>query len=178
MRNHALPSLQERIPIFMSDIFRSIADDKSLALLNIIALSDSESRSLRRKTHFSKREYSRINKLGNYGLIGRRNGDYYLTPLGRVVYAIELMIGGAANNFWQLKALDRLEINDEKGNARDSHTNVVSGLIEDEKMKDLLLTIRANSRSDLSMNRRTKPTPDFKRDLTESEVYDEFLSIE
>jgi hypothetical protein len=164
----------------MGDVFRSIADDKSLALLNIIALSDPKGVSLGRKTHFSTREYySRINKLANYGLIRRRHGGYYLTPLGRVVYATELKIGRAVNNFWQLKALDYFEeINEVKGNERDSHTNVVSSLIRDEKKKELFLTVDTNSSSDLNISPRIKPTSDFKRDLIESEVYDEFLSTE
>lgn len=179
MTNHALPFLQERIPISMSYIFRSIADDESLPLLNIIALSDPESRSLRRKTYFSRREYySRIDKLTNYGLIRRRHGGYCLTPVGTVVYAIGLMIGRAVNNFWQLKALDCIEeINEIKDNERDFHTNVVNSLVEDEKMKELL-TVRTISSSELDVNPRIKPTSDFKRDLIESEIYDEFLSTE
>jgi predicted transcriptional regulator len=43
------------------------------------------------------------------GLIIRRNGNYFLTSFGKVVYEAQMLIGKAKQSYWKLKAIDSIE---------------------------------------------------------------------
>ena len=43
------------------------------------------------------------------GLLVRRNGRYYITTIGKVLYELQSILGVALNNYWKLKAVDSLQ---------------------------------------------------------------------
>ena len=77
----------------VSDVLSAISDDKSLVLFNTIALASGDSSILISRLDLTRKQYySRMSDLINAGLIRRKNGKYYVTSLGKVVYkAQELM---------------------------------------------------------------------------------------
>jgi predicted transcriptional regulator len=56
-----------------------------------------------------KQYYSTLSGLINVGLITRRNGKYFLTSFGRIVYEAQELIGKAVQYDSKLKAIDRIE---------------------------------------------------------------------
>ena len=94
----------------MTDILNAISDDKSLLLFNTIAISNGETDSQVRKMGITlKQYYSRIAKLTKADLIRRRNGKYFLTLMGKIVYEAHMTIGKALNYYWKLQALESIQ---------------------------------------------------------------------
>lgn len=131
----------------MDVIFRTLADDKTLLLLDTVALSGSDLEAPIRKLGLTtKQYYSRIHSLTNSGLITRQKGKYYLTSLGKIVSFYQFRIGRALNSFWKLKALDTLSseaANDPS--LKHLYLDLVNSLIDDVEIRELL--IRSGSSS-------------------------------
>jgi hypothetical protein len=83
------------------------------------------------------------------GLVKQDIGKYTLTPLGKVVYDTLMIIESALENFWKLKAIDSLEAADAAVNdtlSEDERTKLLDSLIDDEKIKKIILAKYANPR--------------------------------
>ena len=39
----------------------------------------------------------------------RKNGEHFLTSLGKVVSEYNMLVGNAVENYWRLKAIDSIE---------------------------------------------------------------------
>lgn len=130
-------------------VLKSLSDHKTLILFDTIAHSDSDKDPLISKLEFTKKQYySRIHSLTNSGLITRQNGKYYLTSFGRVVSFYQSRIARALDSFWKLKALD--SIAKESGNdlrLKELYPNLVSSLIEDVEIREILKTFHGPSLS-------------------------------
>jgi hypothetical protein len=78
----------------------------------------------------------------NTGLAKKEKGRYLLTALGRVIYSaqlnLEAKIEKALENYWMLKAIDSLQ------SASEERRNLVSSLIDDQEIKDILLNDEAH----------------------------------
>ena len=95
----------------MTDILKTLSDDKALVLFNTIALANGESEiQIRKMGLTTKQYYSRISKMINANLIRRKNGRYFMTLLGKIVYEAHMTIGKALNYYWKLQALDSIQI--------------------------------------------------------------------
>jgi hypothetical protein len=93
------------------DILRSISDDKALTIFNTIALSNgSAPTAISRLKLTRKQYYSRMSAMTNAGIITRRNGKFFLTSFGKVVYQALILIGKAQQNCWKLKAVTPLNL--------------------------------------------------------------------
>jgi hypothetical protein len=73
------------------------------------------------------------------GLVTRRNGKFFLTSFGRVVYQAHIMIGKAQQNYWKLKAVDAIESSNDALTAED-RDYLINGLIMDNDLKQILLS--------------------------------------
>jgi predicted transcriptional regulator len=94
----------------ISDTLKSISDDKSLIMFNMIALSSETIDTLAEKSNLTRKQcYSRTSALTTAGLIKRANGGYYLTSFGKIVYEVQLLIAKAKQDFWKLNAIDSIE---------------------------------------------------------------------
>ena len=125
--------------ISIADVLDTISDDKSLVLFNTIALSNSDgSDILISKLNLTRKQYySRISKLVKVDLVVRRNGKYFLTSLGKIVYDAQKIIGNAVGDYWKLKAVDTLEITDQM--PKEEYNEIINALIENEKIKEGLI---------------------------------------
>jgi hypothetical protein len=122
------------------DILRSISDDKSLTIFNTIALSNgSATIAISRLKLTRKQYYSRMSAMTNAGLITRRNGKFFLTSFGKVVYQAHILIGKAQQNYWKLKAVDAIESSND-GLATEDRNNFINNLIMDSDLKQILLS--------------------------------------
>jgi len=93
------------------EVIKAISDDKSLVLFNTIALASGNADTLITTLKLTRKQYySRMSGLVNAGLVTRKNGNYFVTSFGRILYDVQLMIGKAVESYWKLKALDSFQL--------------------------------------------------------------------
>jgi hypothetical protein len=92
-------------------ILKAIANDTSYLLFKTIALNKGQIKLT--KTGPSKKQYyAGLSDLKKTGLIKKKNGEYTITALGKIIYRIQLMIEEALENRWKLMAVDSVETED------------------------------------------------------------------
>ena len=122
----------------LADILKAIADDKSLVLFNNIANAGGDTDILIRRLDLTRKQYySRISALLKIGLISRKNRQYNLTSLGKIVYDAQMMIGRAANTFWKLRAIDSLET--EHKLPAEERNKIINTLIDNQDIIKILV---------------------------------------
>ena len=122
----------------ISAIFRALSDDKSLTLFNTVALSPGNSNSLTRNLNVSRKQYyTKMENICKQGLVARKNGRYYLTTMGKIIYELQKVIGTAVNDYWKLKAIDSLRIQDQL--PEDEIAKLVDTLVENQGLRDIIL---------------------------------------
>ena len=122
----------------VSAIFRALSDDKSLTLFNTVALSPGNSNLLTRNLNLTKKQYySKIEQLSKQGLVARKNGKYHLTTMGKIIYELQNVVGIAVNDYWKLKAIDSLRIQDQL--PEDQVAKLVDTLVENQDLRDIIL---------------------------------------
>jgi len=133
-----------------ADVLTSISNDKSLAIFNTIALTGGDSSILISKINLTRKQYySRLNSLTRSGLIRKEKRKHFLTSFGKIVYDAQMRIGKAINNFWKLKAIDPIrERATERGSSGnlplDEHLKIINSIIDDEEIKEILLSKSTN----------------------------------
>ena len=76
----------------------------------------------------------------NAGLIIRKNGKYFLTSLGKIVYEAQVLIGKGIQNYWQLKAIDSIESSpDSPRLPAEEYNRIIDTLVDCSDIKDILL---------------------------------------
>ena len=79
--------------ISVVNILNAISDDKSLLLFNTIAITNGETEIQVRKMGITlKQYYSRMANLTKADLVRRKNGIYFLTLMGRIIYDLPIII--------------------------------------------------------------------------------------
>lgn len=122
-----------------AETLNAISDDKSLLLFQTIALTSPDSNSLQHRTKLTRKQYyTRTYRLINAGLVKRRNGKYYLTAYGKIVYDAQKIIENAYTNYWKLKAIDSLEVSDDERYLKE-RKKIIDTLIDDKDIKQSLL---------------------------------------
>jgi predicted transcriptional regulator len=124
-----------------ADVINAISDTRSLDLFKAISQTNSNSDTFRKKIKLTRKQYySRMSRMTRVGLIKRKNGKYFLTSLGKVVYQAEAMIEGALNDYWKLKAIDSLETSiNSAGLPDDERKKILDTLIDNRHIKEILL---------------------------------------
>lgn len=125
----------------VAGVLRSISDAQSLDLFKSIALSNGgqSGDNLRSKTKLTRKQYySRLSAIIKAGLVKRKQGKYFMTAFGKVVYDSETTIENALNNYWKLKAIDSIQISNELPS--EEYTKIVDALIDNYEIKDTLLS--------------------------------------
>ena len=126
--------------VCVADVLRAISDDRSLLLFTAVAVSNSANDSdiLLSELRLTRKQYhSRISELAKANLVIRRNGKYFLTSFGKIVYFSQTIIQKALRDYWKLKAIDEFEISDEM--PKEEYKKIIDILIDNEKMKEGLL---------------------------------------
>ena len=62
-----------------------------------------------------KQYYSRMAKLTKADLIRTKNGRYFLTLMGRIVYDSQMIIGKSLNYYWKLQTLESIQTSSSAG---------------------------------------------------------------
>jgi predicted transcriptional regulator len=126
--------------ISMTDILKTISDEKALVLFNTIALANGETEiQIRKMGLTTKQYYSRISKMIKTDLIRRNNGRYFLTLLGKIVYEVHLTIGKGLNYYWKLKALDSIQTSSSAGLPKEELFKPIDILIDNYQIKDIFM---------------------------------------
>jgi hypothetical protein len=117
----------------------AISDDESLLVFKTIALTSPDSNSLRRKSKLTRKQYyTRTSRLIRAGLIKKRNGKYFLTAYGKIIYDAQKIIENAHANYWKLKAIDSLEVSDDERSIKERR-KIIDTLLDDKEIKESLL---------------------------------------
>ena len=126
----------------LPDILNAISEEKSFILFRRIALNQNHKDAKKDQStfHLTKKQfYSRLSRMMRVGLVKRRNGVYYPTSLGKLVYDFQIHVQQALDNYWKLKAADTLEVS--PGIERSDYVNFVDALIDNSKIKNTLFNI-------------------------------------
>jgi hypothetical protein len=120
----------------VTDVLKSISDDKSLSIFQLIADVNSNGEiSLKKLGLSSKQYYSRISSMLTAGLIKRKRGRYYLTPFGKVIYCCTAITKSAIDNYYNLKAIEATE---DSGFSNEDFNKLVDTLIDNQQVKEFL----------------------------------------
>ena len=134
MKGHsAVPSV--------TDVLKKISDDGALTLFNSIATSNGQSDIRLRDMNLSTRQfYSKLSGLMNAGLVRRDYGKYSLTLMGKIVYDAYLKICTALSCYWELKAIDSIEmLPPGAGLSKEELRQLINALIDNHFIKDVLI---------------------------------------
>ena len=124
----------------ISYILKKISDDKALTLFNNIALAKDNSHiPLKGMNLSTKQYYSRISGLTSAGLIKKKQGQYCLTALGKVVYNAHTVIGKALSYYWKMKAIESIQSSAGRELAREDILMLIQSLIDNHQVRDILL---------------------------------------
>jgi predicted transcriptional regulator len=122
--------------IHLADVLKSISDDKSLSIFELIADANFNGEIILKKFGLScKQYYTKISGMMAAGLIKRKSGRYYLTPFGRVIYCCIMMAKNALEDYYKLKAVESIE---GSGLPNEEFDNLVNVLIDNQQVKELL----------------------------------------
>jgi hypothetical protein len=117
-----------------------LSDDKALTLFNNIALAKDNSHIPLKEMNLStKQYYSRISGLTSAGLIKKKQGQYCLTALGKVVYNAHTVIGKALSYYWKMKAIESIQSSAGRELAREDMLMLIQSLIDNHQVRDILL---------------------------------------
>jgi predicted transcriptional regulator len=140
----------------VADVLKTIADDKSLALFNTIALSSGDSDIFINTLKLTRKQYySRLSALLKLGLVKRDRGNYSLTTFGIIIYDTQEIIGNAVNQYWKLKAIDSIRA----GNGevpQEQLDRIIDTLITNQEIKKVLLK-RIKEKSAIYETRNQNP---------------------
>ena len=78
-----------------------------------------------------------MEQLSKQGLVARKNGKYYLTTMGKIIYELQNVVGIAVNDYWKLKAIDSLRIQDQL--PEDQVAKLIDTLVENQGLRDIIL---------------------------------------
>jgi glucan-binding YG repeat protein len=122
--------------IHLADVLKSISDDKSLSIFELIADANFNGEIILKKFGLScKQYYSKISGMMAAGLIKRKSGRYYLTPFGKVIYCCIMIAKNAIKDYYKLKAVESIEGSDF---SNEEFSKVVNALIDNQQVKEFL----------------------------------------
>jgi response regulator receiver domain-containing protein len=126
--------LEKSIPSRV-DVLNALSDDKALALIKAIAsTNDNDTYTLRGKTKLSyKQYYSRMCDLIKAGLVGKKEGMYFVTSFGKVVYDLQMTAKNVLGNYWKLRAIDTFD-----NLSKEEYHQLVDNMMDDSNIKEIL----------------------------------------
>jgi hypothetical protein len=144
--------------ISIEDILKSISDNKALVLFNTIALAEGTQIQIRKLGLTTRQYYSRLSRLSDTGLVTRRDGRYFLTLLGRILYGVHLTAGKALSCQWKLKAIESIQMTASVGVKlpEEEFSKVVDTLIDDYELKNTVVRALTSMKNDKRSLREEK----------------------
>ncbi|MFL6383328.1 MAG: hypothetical protein ACJ72S_18870 [Nitrososphaeraceae archaeon] len=118
------------------DVLKTISDDKSFAVFQLIANVNSTGEIVLKKLDLTRKQYySKISAMMAADLIKRQNRRYYLTPFGKVIYCCIMIAKNALNDYYKLKAVESTEGSDF---SNEEFSKLVNALIDNQQVKEFL----------------------------------------
>ena len=109
-----------------------------MTIFNTVALSAGKTDILISTLGLTRKQfYSKVERLITHGLLVRRKGRYFITTLGKVMYELQSILGGALNDYWKLKAIDSLQI--PTGLPEHELNKLIDSLLESPVLKNIIL---------------------------------------
>jgi hypothetical protein len=68
----------------------------------------------------------------------KKNKNYFLTALGKVVYDALKIVEESLNDYWKLRAVDSLETCYDRKLSNEEVSKIIDSLIENQKIKDII----------------------------------------
>ena len=138
--------------VSVSECLNAISDDKSLLLFNTIGLGSQDTSILISRLGLTRKQYySRLSGMINSGLIGKKNGKYSITSLGKVVYEAQVLIGKGVQYSSKLVAIDSIEKSEIPVEQRNK---IIDALVIDSKIKEILSSHPHNNNKLVSSERK------------------------
>src|SRR5712691_258785 len=123
--------------VFKARVLKALSNDKSLDLLDTIALESGDRNVIMKNLKLTRRQYySRISGLIKSGLIEKHYGKYFLTSFGNIVWEARKLIALGVENYWKLKAIDAIR----RELPEHELAKTIEGFIDEPKIRELLLT--------------------------------------
>jgi Mn-dependent DtxR family transcriptional regulator len=139
--------LGKNLMVSSTEVLRVISDGITGIFLKTIASSENNGNRtiLSSKMKITRKQYyNRMQSMTKAGLIRRKNGMYYLTSFGKVIYNYQLEIENALNYYWKLEALDSILLSQSSDKAKipvEEKVNLVDKLIDNDKIKEIIIPI-------------------------------------
>jgi predicted transcriptional regulator len=111
----------------------------SLFLIILLSQKDNSHIPLKEMNLSTKQYYSRISGLTSAGLIKKKQGQYCLTALGKVVYNAHTVMGNALSYYWKMKAIESIQSSAGRELAREDMLMLIQSLIDNHQLRDILL---------------------------------------
>ena len=127
--------------VCIEDILRALSDNEALVLFNTIALAEGTQIQIQNIGLTRRQYYAKLSKLTESDLITRKNGRFFLTLLGKIMYEIHMTSCEVLRYYWKLKAVEAIHMS-ASGCARppeDVFSKLVDILIDDNKIKDMVI---------------------------------------
>jgi predicted transcriptional regulator len=117
-------------------VLKSISDDKSLSIFQLIADVNSNGEIILKKLGLTRKQYySKISTMMKAGLIKRQSRKYRLTPFGKVIYCCTTIAKKALDNYYNLKAIEATEVS---GLPNEEIGKLIDVLIDNQQVKEFL----------------------------------------
>jgi hypothetical protein len=129
--------------VSIEDILRAISDNKALVLFNTVALTEGAPIQIRKLGLTTRQYYSRLSRLTKTGLVTRKNGRYFLTLLGKIVYEIHMSACKVLSYHWKLKILESIQMSAPKL-PEEEFSMIVDTLIDDYRIKNMVIRALAS----------------------------------
>lgn len=124
----------------LADVLAAISYDTAFNIIDIVVNSAQTAEGLKDKLNISrKRCQDRIKNLVDIGIIKRKDLNYTITSFGRLLYQTQLKVAKAVQNVSMLKMIDAIS---KSGLAQDEYVKLVTVLIDDDEIKDLIVNCR------------------------------------
>jgi hypothetical protein len=102
--------------ISVTDVLNAISDNESLLLFNTIAITNGETEiQVRKNGTYFKAVLLKNGQVDKADLIRTKNGRYFLTLMGKIVYEAHMTIGKALNYYWKLQTLESIQTSSSAG---------------------------------------------------------------
>jgi hypothetical protein len=120
----------------LADVLKSISNDKSLSIFQLIGDANSDGGIILRKLGISRNQYYIISAMMATDLIKREKKRYYLTSFGNVIYCCIMIAKSALNNHYKIKAVECAA--ESQSFSNEELNKLVNVLIDHQQVKEFV----------------------------------------
>jgi hypothetical protein len=120
----------------VSDVWRCLADNKSLDILR--SIHESQPISIIDLNLSRKQYYSKLAKLSRCNLVYRSGGKYIVTSLGKIAYGVVQRIAALEKDYWKFVAIDALESFADLQISDEERKKIINIIVTDMQTREIL----------------------------------------